>query len=378
MNWMTNLYNTEPAFSDRPLSEITLPGTHDAGCYIDRVVNFRARTQLQTIGQQLSGGIRYFDIRPKFTQNQEYWTYHGPYYGGRIGGENGILQDVAQYMNSLPASARELVILNISHFSGFNDNAHRDLILLIKEKLGSHLIQYTQANLNLFNASYENLLKDNRNQVRSRVAIIYDGALDQDRIAYVSNTALPEGFFKLSPKYNVGLNAQNSVYLFDLYSNSWYVADYMGRSGMRSKQLNMLTHRDEYRYTGEDWGAGMSNWTPDCTGPGGVVDTMHLLSWTLTPQLRAWANPISAAQEEANPALLPFFNQFNGWQNGASYDIRSDPKINIIYSDVYESETVNSQNANRNGMAMPVGISDFLNRYLNAQGQVVWNGWNGF
>ena len=72
MPWMTDLFY-DPAlegaplgpFRNRSLHQITLPGTHDSGCYRDqRISNVYSATQTQDIFQQLAGGVRYFDLRP--------------------------------------------------------------------------------------------------------------------------------------------------------------------------------------------------------------------------------------------------------------------------------------------------------------------------
>ena len=383
MPWMTDVFNQVPGFPNRVLSDITIPGTHDAGCYVDRWNNFQSRTQLQTIGGQLNAGIRYFDIRPYLTNNQ-FWTYHGPFYtGGQLDGIAGILNDVANFMNALAPGDRELVILNISHFNAFNNAAHAALIPVIQNALNNHLVPYTQAQTNLFGTAYNALLTDNAGPpvTRSRVAILYDGALDTAIEPYVAANNLPAGFFKLSPKY---APPANQIFLFDQYANSGSTAT------MQQDQLNKLRNRNNYAYTQQAWGAGAGNWNANAAG--GTADTMHLFSWTLTPQ--PWSDPITAAATSSNPALLPLF-QGNNWGGALlprAYDPTVDQKINIIYVDNFASQQVSSyghhtsqainQNGNncpRNGMSVPVALAEYFNRYhFNAMGNAVWGGWNQF
>ncbi|KVN36185.1 hypothetical protein WJ63_02445 [Burkholderia pyrrocinia] len=80
--WMTQLFANY--LQNRPLSAITIPGTHDSGCYVNSMRLARmARTQTADMAAQLAGGIRYFDLRPAIARNGTYWTYHGvPYWGG--------------------------------------------------------------------------------------------------------------------------------------------------------------------------------------------------------------------------------------------------------------------------------------------------------
>lgn len=355
MPWMTDLYNNVPGFPNRPLRQITIPGTHDAGCYVDHPYgNFLARTQTQNIQQQLAGGIRYFDIRPDWSRfNGSFWIHHGLYWGDRIDGPAGILAQVANFMNGLGPNDRELVILNISHFRRFGNTAHVALIGAITAALGAHLVPHTQSAgnaIDLFESPYNNVLTANDDVIASRVAILYDGALDTGREAYITANvnALPAGFFTISPKY---LPGANRIFLFDQYANNRHLAI------MRADQLDKLRQRQNYP---QPYSAPPANWPAN--GVGGVPSTLHLFSWTLTPQ--PWSNPITAAQNISNPALLDVFSHnTGGWQGaGGNYDPAADPKINIIYEDNYSSLAYNNPAGSPfNGMAMPVAIAARLN-----------------
>lgn len=361
--WMTTLWNAGIGFNLRPLTQITIPGTHDAGCTTNNWGAYFARTQTQTIQQQLAGGIRYFDIRPYRSVsagNSTFWTYHGNYWGEQIDGVgNGILFDLANFMNGLLPGDRELVILNISHFSNFNDDAHRLLICKIYRALQNHLVPHTQAGINLFNATYTNLLTDGAGTTRSRVAIIYDGALDQGREHYLTVPAnladLPPGFFVLSPKYNA---PANQIFLFDRYAGKCWLADGVLTTGMRTDQLDKLRNRQNYA---QQYSAPAANWAANAVG--GVASTLHLFSWTLTPQY-CGNSPLTEAQNQSNPALLPLFsNATAGWAGGGgNYDPAADFKINILYVDDYDSLQYNNPLGSPcNGWAMPVAIAYRLN-----------------
>src|SRR5262245_2827917 len=132
MPWMTDLFAN--FLQNRTLHEITIPGTHDAGCYINHnsYNSSLSQTQFQTIGQQLAGGIRYFDLRPYIDSSSNYWTYHQYYTGDQVDGNNGILAQISGFMGGLAPGDRELVVLNISHFSKFNNSTHAHFIQLIQ------------------------------------------------------------------------------------------------------------------------------------------------------------------------------------------------------------------------------------------------------
>lgn len=372
MPWMTDLWNNAllaPLFQNRPLRAITIPGTHDAGCYVVQhgwMGSVLSRTQSHTIAQQLAGGIRYFDVRPKRFANGSVFTYHGPsYVGGRLDGNGGILDDVAQFMAGLGPGDRELVILNISHFSGFDATGHGLLVAEIMNRLGPHLVPHTQAQIDLFEAPYGHLLTDPTvGLVRSRVAILYDGALDTGAEAYVTGQAnagtFPIGFFVISPKYTPTANA---IRLFDQYANKRWLDDGYLYTGMRSDQLDKLRNRGNYVLQAGTWipWAAPVYWPPDAVG--GVASTLHLFSWTLTPQ-RTGSDPITVAQNESNPALPALFsNATAGWAGGGgNYDPAADLKINIIYVDDYASHTYNNPLGSPfNGVAVPVAFAARLN-----------------
>lgn len=385
MPWMTDLFydpvlggSARGLFQNRTLSQITLPGTHDSGCYRDQLIsNVLSATQTQDIFQQLAGGIRYFDIRP-CARGTEFWTYHGKlYWGGQLTGADGILQQIRDYLDSLAPTDRELIILNVSHFYQFTNLLHGNLVAAIRATLGPYLVDYIQTNLDVFNCPYWQLLSAQGGGglpppapagMRSRVLILYDGALDTPQEPYVLTLPFTpptaplgiRGFFVLSPKYPL---APNPIQLFDQYSNLGRVEDGYVLSGIRTDQLNKLRNRQNYAYTTAFPPPVPGNWTPNLVG--GVASTLHLLSWTLTPQFSvtltgSW-DPIEAAQDVANPLLLDLFCGRNrGWA-GFCYDPAADQQINIIYVDDYASTRHQNAGSPWNGMAIPVAIAARMN-----------------
>ena len=92
--WMTDLLAKKP---DIRLNELMMPGSHDAGMYVEG--SEKAITQSLEIHGQLQAGSRYFDLRVCQTF-QGPWTYHGAVdYGGSL---EAILKDVARFMTANP------------------------------------------------------------------------------------------------------------------------------------------------------------------------------------------------------------------------------------------------------------------------------------
>lgn len=370
--WMTELYTLAGLnFGAKCLREITIPGTHDAGCFIDHPYgNMLSRTQMADVAGQLAGGVRYFDIRPyqaNYVSGRSFWTYHGPYSGGQVDGVGGILQNVANFIDAAGGAGRELILLNISHFRKFGNDDHAALINQITTILGARLVPRTQNAIDLFETNYTQLLTNpNTGAIQSRVAILYDGALDQpiepyvrDALAGANNIPpLPSGFFVLSPKY---VPAANPIYLFDQYANKWWVDDGLTTTGMRTDQLTKLRQRANYLFDPDNKWGGVGNW-PANTGAG-TASTLHLFSWTLTPQLRPGISrdPVYVAQVETNPALLDVFvGPGRGWA-GPIYQPGVDPRINIIYIDNFGTPVHRAPTSPWDGMPMVTAIAARLN-----------------
>jgi hypothetical protein len=374
--WMTQLFANY--LQNRPLRAITIPGTHDSGCYVDSMTWGRvARTQVANMAAQLAGGIRYFDLRPAIARDGSYWTYHGPYWGDSF---NNILQAIVTYFTNNPGANRELVILNISHFNGtWTNDMHVRFIDYLRNALGDRLVQYNQNsttvgnNINLFNANYQQLLTNPDDQsVRSRVAILYDGAMDQDRAAYLSNAALtlPRGFFLIN-KYQIN-QAGNSLTLFDQYSNASDV------DTMMTRQYRKLTQRNDRVIAPAQFGVNYA-----ANPAGGAPGTLHLFSWTCTYWVRsATTTIVDRAASDVNPRLKRFFvrdplNPVPSW----SYHPELDAKINIIYTDHFASATSNNFGGGHpdqalGQIAMPVALAAKLNKY--GAGAQAWSGWEGW
>lgn len=384
--WMTHLYNNY--LHNRPLSAITLPGTHDSGCYVDSMLAGRmAKTQVADMAGQLAGGIRYFDLRPAEARGGTYWTYHGkPYWGDSF---DNILAALRAYLAGNVAANRELVILNISHFSGtWSVKQHVAFIKYLGENLAEWLVQHNQNhpiaanNINLFGAPYAQVLTTPANgTLGSRVAILYDGAMDQPRSDFLANPnlVLPRGFFLIN-KYPIAM-AANRICLFDQYSNKSSMAE------MRTVQHAKLTQRGNPDIAPAQLGVNYA-----ANAAGGVANTLHLLSWTCTYWGQsAITSIIDRAAADVNPGLPNYLQQNNwGWAGAPGvrpYHPELDPKINIIYTDHFASAATAlapghvDQYLNALGapvaLAMPVALAAKLNKY-GGVGPLAWTGWAGW
>lgn len=164
--WMTEMSDT---LRDIPLTKLAIPGSHDAGTYsiadgapfspdlpLDQLPDFKemllanatlapqvntfmarfARAQSKTITEQLNTGIRYFDLRPGAADNgkgDELLIVHS-LYGGNV---LNMIDDVARFLAAHP---REVVILDISHFTAMSDAHHATLMARIKTAFEGRLV----------------------------------------------------------------------------------------------------------------------------------------------------------------------------------------------------------------------------------------------
>lgn len=109
------------------LNRIAIPGSHDAGtagiCWL-------GETQTYTIGQQLSSGVRYFDIRVH-KDGDSLTIYHSFFDGTDF---ETVLEDIKEFIQENPSEA---LILDFQHFKGESQEDVR--VLLEKELLANGL-----------------------------------------------------------------------------------------------------------------------------------------------------------------------------------------------------------------------------------------------
>ncbi len=215
--WMEQYFHV---LGDRKLSEIALPGSHDAGMYKTRdcspvpgAGDCNTKTQALSIAEQLDSGIRYFDLRPVYkevfstpseckkscseyldacvdscdplsdpgcearcqtdytscvegcnTLEEPFDTGHfdTPSQGCLGGSFNEVLGDVAKFAEAQP---KDLVILKFSHYLnatessfGFSEKIKHKLTKKVTAALGTHLVKYKEE-VNLLSLKLKEILK---------------------------------------------------------------------------------------------------------------------------------------------------------------------------------------------------------------------------
>ncbi|XP_010898976.1 PI-PLC X domain-containing protein 1 [Esox lucius] len=216
---------------DIPLTSLAIPGSHDAMSYsldiqspllrsesdtfrlldglfhcLTRPAIYRwATTQEKGIVEQLSMGIRYFDLRiahkPNDPSNDLYFTHVIYTYLTVVD----TMKAVASWLEIHP---KEIIILACSHFEGLNDKLHEHFIVSLKKIFGSKLCPRKGAVLSLrslWMSGYQVLLSyDDQAATRHQVlwpAIPYWWANQPTASGVVSylesqkDKGRPDGFF---------------------------------------------------------------------------------------------------------------------------------------------------------------------------------------
>ena len=116
--WMHDLASH---LSNRKLSDIVIPGSHDTGTYsLDPAINDDAITQSEDLIHQLDDGAREFDIRVRATKGG-YYLNHGEAVSPWLR-LNRIFKDVSEWATNKPGSAgagpgprdQEIIMLNLT------------------------------------------------------------------------------------------------------------------------------------------------------------------------------------------------------------------------------------------------------------------------
>ncbi|XP_051986083.1 PI-PLC X domain-containing protein 1 [Xyrauchen texanus] len=167
--WMSSL---PEKLWDIPLTNLAIPGSHDAMSYcldisspllrsesdafrlldglfycFTRPAIYRwATTQVQNIVEQLTAGIRYFDLRIAHKQHdssKDLFFTHVIYTRVTV---VETLQRVASWLESHP---KEIIILACSHFEGLDHKLHEEFMYSLKKIFGSKLCPRNETVLTL-------------------------------------------------------------------------------------------------------------------------------------------------------------------------------------------------------------------------------------
>jgi hypothetical protein len=242
--WMEDHLDT---WGKRPLKQWVLPASHDSAMYESGWVKSLAQTQDLTIYEQLACGIRYFDLRPQWSDGKIY-MHHGPVLGPKLAD---VLDDVRRFCRE---PRRELIILKFSHYEDFSDKAYRRMTEEITARLDPWLYKSLPEGKRLAEVPLRDVLRE-----KSAVWIVCDGGYPLARRT--------PGIW-VYRDWSAGDPASGDLRVYDRYADA---TDYQQ---MKADQLGKFARYD-----------GKCQRRPD------VPCDLFLLSWTLTPatNVRAYA-----------------------------------------------------------------------------------------
>jgi hypothetical protein len=249
-SWMQDRLAT---LGHQPLSALVLPAAHDAGMYTGGMAIFGKTQELSLYGQ-LASGVRWFDLRPKWT-GSKFIIAHGIIDGPEVAE---VLADVARFARE---GHRELVILKLSHFDGIDDTSYARLTKQVTDSLGSWLVKELPAGKRLAEVTLAEY-------VASGPAIVV--VVDDD---YAITRRVP-GFWVYRDWESV-TPAAGDLRVFDQYANTTDL------DKMKADQFSKFE-----AYDGR------------CKNDPSVACDLFLLSWTLTPVTGVWF-----ASQPANRSL---------------------------------------------------------------------------
>ena len=241
------------ALGSRPLSALALPAAHDAGMYKDGIAVL-GKTQDLSLYGQLSCGIRWFDLRPKWT-GDKFVIYHGPITGPDL---SEVLADIARFARE---GHRELILLKLSHFDNIDDNVYTRLTSQVTAALDPWLVKSLPPGKRLAHVTLAEYVAKG-----PAIVVVVDGD-------YAITKPAP-GFW-VYRDWESSTPAAGDLRVFDQYSNT---TDF---DKMKADQLAKFR-----AYNGK------------CKNDPNLPCDLFLLSWTLTPVTGVWF-----ASKPANASL---------------------------------------------------------------------------
>ena len=259
--WVTNI-------PDRmKLAELTVPGTHDSSASKDKM----GRTQDLNIAEQLSSGIRFFDIRVTNSKTSQYdfELRHGPTLLGDF--HENVIKPINQFLENNP---KEVVFMSIMKEVGtFDDYLLFNLIdgKNIDDSLRTAELDIVKLKKSFMGAKsrfYQNKITPETTLANVRGKIIFVNRLDNDRSIGLHSRS-PYIHFPGADDYNLECDEEDNpqigkelgICLSYDYTKQWEqkVKLYLDQSLWTSGQFNINSMSASYFGLGYDMNARRLN-----------------------------------------------------------------------------------------------------------------------
>jgi hypothetical protein len=153
-----------PQLKDKTLKQLVLPASHDSGMYLNGLAVL-AKTQDLSIYGQLANGIRYFDLRLKWSDGA-FYIVHGVIQGP-------LFQDVLNDIRTFLKDHNELTIFRFAHFDNFSDSVYKTLVDQITATIGPSLYRSLPTGKRLADVTLGSYLADEG--VEGVALVLFDG-----------------------------------------------------------------------------------------------------------------------------------------------------------------------------------------------------------
>lgn len=255
--WMQNRL---PSLGNTRLGSLVLPASHDAAMYLSGIAAL-GKTQELSIYGQLDYGIRYFDLRPKWT-GSKFVLYHGPITGPDL---SVVLEDIRRFCSQ---GRRELAVLKLSHFDNIDNETYKKLIAQIDAAIGTWLVKSTPNGKRLADVTLSEYISQ-----RAAMLVVVDGNYAID---------VKQAGFWVYRDWESGTPANGDLRVFDIYSNT--------------------TSFDQMK---NDQFTKFANYNGRMKNDQNLPCDMFLLSWTLTPVTGVWFTSKDANRRLGQDILQP-------------------------------------------------------------------------
>lgn len=338
-NWMGN---NSIALKSNTLRQIALPASHDAGAYMSGLTDTPAQTQDIDIYGQLSYGVRFFDIRPAYgvtlahPGTKDFYTHHDVIFGPRIAD---VIAQVRRFMRD----HKELVILKLSHYRGFNQALFDQMAAMFtddKNGLGPWLYKGAGREFRLATRPLSQYLTDRPGTVLIVADKEEDGSRDYVKDPYQGANPAPSGIWRYRD-WQASDPQNGDLTVFDIYSNtakySELSTDTKNDPDKNATQRNgtRLPRGQLPKYALFN-GICRNTYTPKGqTAAQNVPCDLFLLSWTLTPGLlqTTTTEPAVVLSRAANKNLIDAVTLATAPARNTGNRIIT---TNLIYTDAVE------------------------------------------
>lgn len=290
---------------ENPVAALVLPASHDSSMYRPGIIESWAKTQDLSIYDQLEYGIRWFDLRVRWT-GSKFVMHHGPVDGPDLADVLADIKKFAQWGH------QELAILKFSHFENIDNDTYAKMTKQVSDAIGTWMVTTKPDGKRLAQGA----LKDYVAQGTALMVVVDENyAIDKPSPGFWVYRDADWG----TDDHPVGYDpAAGDLRVFDVYSNTMF--------------LDTMVADQKAKFAAYDG---------TCVKSPAVPCDLYLMSWTLTPPTDVW--DVSKA---ANRCL--------GQQVTTIADPNSHVQvINMVYADYVEYARVTDVVLFMNGAPFP-------------------------